>query len=209
MDEKTDSERLLSELGLTSDDMTEAAINKLMEMASDNAKLRARIVDLQERLEQAKALADMDPLCPLFNRRAFLRELNREIAIAERHGTDLSVLYIDLDQFKRINDEHGHEIGDQVLFSFAELLSANVRKTDIVGRIGGDEFAVILIRANAWQTSTRIHALHEAVDRQSRHLRDLKASIGAVAWHPGASATATLREADRAMFANKTGIKGT
>lgn len=207
MASKIDSEKLILGLGLSQESISDEVASKLMKLAADNAKQQAKITKLEARLERAESLADIDPLCPLFNRRAFMRELEREIAIAERHDTELSVLYIDLDQFKRINDSHGHEAGDQVLVAIAKILKASVRRTDIVGRIGGDEFAVVLIRSNTVQTNARVEALASALSGAAEKLHGVNASIGVVAWRRGASASMTLQEADNAMFANKGGLR--
>jgi diguanylate cyclase (GGDEF)-like protein len=84
-----------------------------------------------------------DPLTGLFNRRFLDRRLNEELANACRHGIPLSVLMIDIDHFKKINDTHGHQTGDEVLVAMAELLSAELRENDVIARFGGEEFLVI------------------------------------------------------------------
>ena len=206
---ESDSKRLLEGLGLSAERVPADAAGKLMELAKSNARLSARIETLETQLKRAELLADNDPLCPLFNRRAFMRELAREIALAGRHGTDLSVLYIDLDQFKRVNDAHGHEVGDEVLIEVARLLKTSVRRTDIVGRIGGDEFAIVLIRSDPTQTNLRVDTLRQTLKRGGKNLYGIKASIGAVVWRAGLSAGEIMQEADRAMFANKAGLKNT
>jgi len=205
---ETDSKRLLDGLGLSPDTVSTEAASKLMELAIANARLSARIETLETQLKRAELLADNDPLCPLFNRRAFLRELTREIAMAGRHKTELSVLYIDLDQFKRINDAHGHEVGDEVLIEVAKLLKDNVRRTDIVARIGGDEFAIVLVKSDPSQTTLRVNALTQMFRRSGANLYGIKASVGAVAWRASMTASQIMQEADRAMFANKSGLKG-
>jgi len=84
-----------------------------------------------------------DPLTGVFNRRYLDRRLSEEVARARRHGLPLSILLIDIDLFKRINDGHGHQVGDQVLVSFAELVNRMLREPDILARYGGEEFMVI------------------------------------------------------------------
>ena len=209
MTKETDSKRLLEWLGLSPDTVSEDAAGKLMDLAASNARLSARIDRLERKLERAESLADNDPLCPLFNRRAFMRELAREIALAGRYKSDLCVLYIDLDQFKRINDTHGHEVGDEVLVEVSRLLRQNVRRTDIVGRIGGDEFAIVLVRSDQGQANIRVEVLRETFRGGSANLYGVKASIGAVAWQAGMSAGEIMQKADHAMFANKAGLKNT
>ena len=91
-------------------------------LVSENAAIRDSINTLRKELQAAHALADRDPLCPVFNRRAFMRELEREIARTERHDRSLSLLFIDLDKFKAINDTLGHEAGDRTLIAMAKTL---------------------------------------------------------------------------------------
>lgn len=176
---------------------------KMADLVADNEKLRAQVRALTRKLKRAESLADIDPLCPLLNRRAFMRELDREISLADRHGDALSVLFIDLDQFKRVNDEHGHEAGDAVLVSVAKILKAGVRRSDIVGRIGGDEFAIVLIRSNTKQTETRVETLRDALNGATENLHGVTASIGSVEQGDGVSASEILKLADDAMFADK------
>ncbi|HBL93873.1 MAG TPA: GGDEF domain-containing protein, partial [Hyphomonas sp.] len=110
--------------------------------------LREDADELRDALDEAVSLADNDALCPVFNRRAFKREIRREIALAARFRTPLSMIYIDLDHFKQVNDVFGHAAGDEVLIRIAELLLRHTRETDIVGRLGGDEFGIVLAQAN-------------------------------------------------------------
>ena len=84
-----------------------------------------------------------DPLTGLFNRRFLDQRLNQELAAARRTGIPLSVLMIDIDHFKKINDTHGHQTGDEVLVAVADLLSSELRENDVIARFGGEEFLVI------------------------------------------------------------------
>ncbi|GAB62009.1 two-component response regulator [Candidatus Jettenia caeni] len=89
-------------------------------------------------------LADKDPLTNLFNRRRFHKELERWVAHAQRYGTNGALFFLDLDNFKHINDTFGHQVGDELLIKFANLLREQMRETDILARLGGDEFAIII-----------------------------------------------------------------
>jgi diguanylate cyclase (GGDEF)-like protein len=126
---------------------------------------RARLVD---RLRRSEELADRDTLVPVFNRRAFERELNRVISFAQRYEVQASLIYFDLDGFKQINDRFGHPAGDAILLAVGETLAANIRESDLVGRVGGDEFAVILAKAGPEDARRKGAQLAEAIsDRKS------------------------------------------
>jgi diguanylate cyclase (GGDEF)-like protein len=173
--------------------------------------LREEIAELRLALERAAAQADHDTLTPLFNRRAFERELRREIALAQRHGAGLCLIYIDLDRFKLVNDRFGHLTGDDVIVAVAELLRRQTRESDIVGRLGGDEFGVVLPQAGLADAQRKAQALVRQVGAITVGEPDgaepvavrLGASAGVAAWQPGMSAEALLHNADEAMFANK------
>jgi diguanylate cyclase (GGDEF)-like protein len=85
-----------------------------------------------------------DDLTGLYNRRYFNERLMEEVDRAERHGGDFSLLMIDIDKFKNVNDNYGHPVGDKVLVAVAEVLSGKLRKTDLLARYGGEEFVIIL-----------------------------------------------------------------
>jgi diguanylate cyclase (GGDEF)-like protein len=96
------------------------------------------------RYEDTLEEATRDPLTGLLNRRSFMREAKLALARQERGGTSSAVLMLDIDHFKRVNDTWGHQAGDEVIVAFAEEISSHVRKTDIAGRYGGEEFIVYL-----------------------------------------------------------------
>lgn len=122
-----------------------AALDALMQEVD---RLRRELDRSRRRIEHLERLADEDTLLPVVNRRAFVRELSRMIAFGERYGLGGAVLFFDVDQLKQINDRHGHAAGDAALRKIAEVLLANVRGSDVVGRLGGDEFGVILAQAD-------------------------------------------------------------
>ena len=135
---------------------------------------------LEDAKRKVEALAVTDPLTGLFNRRHLNLRLKDEYARARRHHRPLSVIMVDLDGFKRINDDYGHDEGDQVLKRVAAILSTNVRNVDSVARFGGDEFAIVLSetpKATAMQVGTRI--LAEMVDERDLDARGVvSASLG-------------------------------
>lgn len=162
---------------------------------------------LQQELESQ---AREDELTGLPNRRAFLAQLQRALAQADRSGTPLAVLFVDLDGFKAINDAWGHEAGDQVLRQFAHRLRQSVRQTDLVARLAGDEFVVLapLTGGYAPDASRLVSkleaagALPFAVDGRSLQAG---ASVGLQVYTPGCGQQAAdvLAQADQAMYASK------
>jgi diguanylate cyclase (GGDEF)-like protein len=122
-------------------------------------QLRGKVAQLQERVDQLDRLAHQDTLINLPNRRGFMREFERLIARVGRYGDSAAMLFVDLDGLKMINDTFGHRAGDEALIQVADLLSKGVRRSDVVARIGGDEFGILLENADdqsAHDTATRL-----------------------------------------------------
>ena len=118
--------------------------SELSALRTEVERLAAELTDMRAHAASLEALAQEDPLTGLLNRRGFFRDVARAIAYRARYGTQIGLLLADLDGFKGINDQHGHETGDRALIHLATLIRNNVRASDSVGRLGGDEFAVIL-----------------------------------------------------------------
>lgn len=173
-------------------------------LRQENERLREQLIAQSLQLQSAQGMADSDVLTPTLNRRAFLRETQRAMADCRRYGEDACLIFLDMDGFKSINDAHGHAAGDAALVYVAQTLNASVREGDSVGRIGGDEFAVLLRRADL--QSSRIKAMKlEAelmmgtFEHNGLHLKT-GGSFGVRAYAGQASAEAWLSEADAAMF---------
>ena len=113
-------------------------------------------------LAEAEKQSMTDSLTGLYNRRSMDQLLQREIALAERHKLPLSLVMLDLDHFKEINDTHGHAAGDHLLKSFAECVSITLRKTDLAFRYGGDEFVIVLPQTPISQAEPVVHKLRQA-----------------------------------------------
>jgi diguanylate cyclase (GGDEF)-like protein len=129
--------------------------------ASFREMLYKRGKELKEAHARIEELAQVDELTGLLNRRYIMKVLNEELARAQRNGTPCSVVIIDLDHFKRINDRFGHPIGDEVLRTFAISVTANLRAIDRVGRYGGEEFLLVLPDASRDQAVQTVDRLRD------------------------------------------------
>ncbi len=159
--------------------------------------------------ERILYLADHDPLTGLINRRRFQEEVEHHIAYARRYQHQGALLFLDLDQFKYINDSFGHQQGDDFLIQIAQRLNTNLRQTDLLGRLGGDEFGILLPQANVDQAKQVAGALLARLKEAELPVLDgqfarISASIGiAILPDHGASAGDLLAKADAAMYAAK------
>ena len=194
-------------LGLTEADLTPAVQNAVKTLLTEIDDLRGEVSRLKSKLSEAETLADRDPLTPLLNRRAFIRELGRIRTFAQRYGSPASVVYFDLDGFKSVNDRFGHAAGDAALRAVAERLAANVRESDIIGRMGGDEFGVILVQADEATALAKAESLAQAIEASPIEFGDWSAplhiSYGVREINAEIEPETLVAEADAAMFAAK------
>lgn len=148
--------------------------------------------------------ATLDGLTGLWNRARTDQLFAEEIARAQRYGTPFSVILLDIDHFKHVNDDHGHAVGDSVLRQFAALLRDNVRSVDKVGRLGGEEFLIILPEIDALQAQTAARTLQERI-RQFDFDTVLRktASFGITHYHGDENPQSMLARADRALYRAK------
>jgi diguanylate cyclase (GGDEF)-like protein len=194
-------------LGLPDDELTPTVRSALQHLIAELAQVREELVTIRSRLAEAERLADEDELAPIANRRAFLRHLARTLGYIERYRSTASLLYFDLNGLKAINDGFGHAAGDAALLHVARILVANTRSSDLVGRLGGDEFGVILARAGAATAGSKAERLAATVAASALEVdgRRLPVTLahGAHELCPGESAAEALAAADRAMYAQK------
>jgi len=157
---------------------------------------------LHSRLAKEQRLARRDPLTGVLNLRAFQERLEYSLALSARDSQPLTLAYVDLDDFKRVNDIHGHSQGDLVLTTVGQVMSEAVRSTDTVARIGGDEFALLL-------PGTGVAGAADVLPKLAQRLRErlsavgssVTCSIGAVTFpRPPENADAAIRLADRLMY---------
>jgi diguanylate cyclase (GGDEF)-like protein len=168
-------------------------------------KLRAREAELLAKNAQLEELSQRDTLTQLYNRRHLFARIEAELQRVKR-GHPLSVLMIDLDGFKRINDQHGHLRGDTLLKEVAGALAATVRTTDVAGRFGGDEFVVLLPDTDqeaACAAAARVACALAEVGRAFDAGRPVTASVGVALAQPDDTVAALLHRADDSSYGAK------
>jgi diguanylate cyclase (GGDEF)-like protein len=170
-------------------------------LAADLEASRVCISDLESRI-------DVDPLTETLNRRGFERELKRSLAYVKRYAANATLIYLDLDEFKPVNDRHGHAAGDAVLKAIAAALTREVRASDVVARIGGDEFAVLLWNLPDADAVAKAVELERAVYATPVRWGDSTMVVGASAGvafvGPLDTPAEVLARADAATYARKT-----
>jgi diguanylate cyclase (GGDEF)-like protein len=176
-------------------------------LAGEVERLAAELQASRERIANLEATLDIDPLTETLNRRGFERELKRSLAYVKRYGATAALIYLDLDDFKPVNDRHGHAAGDAVLKAIADALSSRVRASDVVARIGGDEFAVLLWNITEQDARAKAAALEAAAYAApvvwGRSTLAVGASAGVTFCGPTDAAGEVLARADAEMYARK------
>ena len=179
-------------------------LEAISQMLSENASLRDKIGEQATRIAYLEELATSDELTGVLNRRGFEAELKRVLARAKRDVEQGILVYIDLDDFKPINDTYGHSAGDEVLRKVASLLNELTRDMDVVGRLGGDEFAIILVNTSQENGLARAETLNTALNEASLFWQGkqltIQASFGMQSYQSGDAAHALLQSADEAMY---------
>jgi diguanylate cyclase (GGDEF)-like protein len=181
-------------------------------LQAEIGRLKADIARARRTIAELEARADTDPLLNIFNRRSFVRELNRSLAYVQRYGNKAALLFIDLDGFKKVNDQHGHAAGDTLLKAVARELTAHVRASDVVARLGGDEFGVVLWNASEAHAAAKARELEKIVEQINLPFGETRLKAGASAGFVPLAAEATaaqlLDAADQAMYARKKERRG-
>lgn len=177
------------------------------QLSQDNISLQAEITRLRHRVLELERAADTDPLVPVFNRRAFMREVSRAQTVMERYDMVSSLIFFDLNGFKAINDAHGHTVGDNLLKAVGDVLLNGVRQCDMVARLGGDEFGVLLFKSSPEIARAKASALscrmrEERIFSGNGYV-NISASWGVAPCDPGVAADEILHRADQAMYKAK------
>jgi diguanylate cyclase (GGDEF)-like protein len=158
---------------------------------------------MEERTEEVYKLAVLDPLTGLYNRRSGEQRLAQEMSRSTRNGHTLTILALDLDDLKQVNDRFGHPAGDELIRTFAERLSKATRGSDLAARLGGDEFLVLLPECKPEGVLQVLSRLSGLQVQCKGHLVEVSFSAGWTNFKPGESADELLRRADDALYANK------
>jgi diguanylate cyclase (GGDEF)-like protein len=202
-----ESDEILARAGVAESDLTPSLRQIVLGLLGEVEQLRRELSEARTRIGYLERLADEDPLMPIANRRAFLRELTRMMSFAQRYGTSASIIYFDINNLKRINDQFSHAAGDAALQQVVRVLVENVRNTDVVGRLGGDEFGVLLVQTDQQLADEKAAHLAAAVAARPFfwHGQEITLGVayGVYSSHGGENASDALDAADRAMYEAK------
>jgi diguanylate cyclase (GGDEF)-like protein len=176
-------------------------------LAGEVARLELELARAREQVAELAARAQIDPLTDILNRRGLDRELRRSLAHVKRYGVSAALIYVDLDDFKRINDRHGHAAGDAVLKAVAMVLGRHIRESDVAARLGGDEFVLLLWNCNEADAQVKADAVEAAIARMTAthagSVLQVGASCGVAPLLPLDRPQDLLERADRAMYVRK------
>ncbi|MSO76937.1 MAG: GGDEF domain-containing protein [Alphaproteobacteria bacterium] len=194
-------------MGIPTSELTPKVWAAIEELMAEVERLRQELEVAQQRNEHLGRLADEDSLVPVINRRAFVRELSRVMSFSQRYQSPSTLIFFDINGMKAINDALGHPAGDAALKHVATTLLANVRKSDIVGRLGGDEFGVILAQMDGMSAEQKAEQLRAAINNPPLDWdgRDvpIQLAYGTYRFSGSEEPGAALAAADQAMYAHK------
>lgn len=194
-------------MGVPQAELTPNVQRALLALMSEVDNLRKDADLLKARIRELETLADRDVMLPVLNRRAFLREVSKAIALADRHDAPSALVYLDFNGFKALNDTHGHPAGDAVLEAVTDKLVSHLRETDAIGRLGGDEFGVVLTLTPSHLAEAKAEELARIISETSITYNgqtiSLTAAWGVHVLERGTHLDEALAEADRAMYARK------
>ncbi len=169
------------------------------------AALRKEVeTTLRQQQEELVRLANTDALTGVWNRQKFKTEAEHEVARAERYNLPLSLIFLDLDYFKEVNDRYGHAMGDAILREMCQRLQACLRDSDRLGRWGGEEFLILVPHADSDRAALLAEKLRQAIaDPPAAHGQPMSISLGVVSREPGDSLEDLVRKADAALYRAK------
>ena len=196
-----------SVLGIPAAEFTPRVREAIIRLMGEVDAMRQELANQRRRMAQMETDADHDVLLPCLNRKAFVRELSRVLSFVERYGLPASLVYIDIDDFKAINDRLGHAAGDAALQHVCEVIKGHIRESDLLGRIGGDEFGLLLAKANQREAEVKADLLSQIIKASplvwAGKAVQLSFTTGAYAFRPGENPAEAMSRADRAMYERK------
>ena len=166
-----------------------------------------KLTEQSHRIQFLECLSITDELTGLYNRRGYIEIINRTLALTRRYDEAGMLALLDLDGFKAINDSYGHAAGDAVLKCVSQILIENTRSTDYVCRVGGDEFAIVFVRADQFAIRKRVMLLRDRLNAAAINVGDVnvpvRVSIGLEAYGPNSSRDDLFMRADKRMYREK------
>ncbi len=180
----------------------------LLQSISD-ARIRTKLFSLKVKVDKAREkldrLANRDRLTRLYNRRYFDEEMEKEVERAGRYGHGLSLLLLDIDHFKRVNDVHGHRRGDKVLAGTAAIIMGHTRRNDLAARYGGEEIAIVIPQLAAKQAVAAAEKIRGLIERETpaRTGLPITVSIGVALYGAGDTPASLVAKADKALYKAK------
>lgn len=196
--------RIRNKLNKYKSDFQNIVDQRTVDITLTNTLLKEEILERQKIEEQLIQLASIDPLTSIPNRRKFDEVLEYEMNRDTRYKNELSLVFCDLDYFKKINDEHGHKIGDDVLKDFTQLVSENIRKTDVIARWGGEEFALLLPETSIVVAANTAEKLRKETEKFNfPHVGHITVSFGVTQFIEGDTEASLINRADDALYKAK------
>lgn len=194
-------------LGIPEKELTEPVILAISALFEKMDDMGLELSQTKEQLKELESLVDVDTLAPIPNRRAFMRRLHWVISMLERYNHPSSIVYFDLNGFKKINDTYGHAAGDMAIRHVADILTSAKRESDFLARLGGDEFAVLMYFADAGVAERRaseiMHKIASTPFMFNGQALYISSSVGFHSIVKGENAEEALHAADQSMFKHK------
>lgn len=190
---------------LPKDDLSREKLKNIIDDSLDKwARLQQAMAD-KEKLEK---LANFDSLTGLYNRRTILGKLQEQVNLANRYRDDFTLIMLDIDRFREVNDHHGYLTGDEVLESIATLIRNNIRRTDIAGRYGGEEFIIILPKINlssSWSVAERLRSIIAQAELRDAtgNVFSITVSLGLAGWEQKDDANSLIARVEEAVHKAK------